>query len=353
MRTRRFIETALILGMLALLAAARVYAQSSSQVEAARAQIESIRPDSAYAILSAMVPPRGTAVEPRFWTLLGITELLRGHEDEAVRAFRRALDTDAALRVDSLAYLQSDVLRVFAAARNDLRRSLGPASAVAVGVPSDTVMAPWQGRLLIELRPRLRSRVVVTIAPERDRQGFVFVDTLDVGAVATTSWDLQSNGDIVPAGRYVLRVSGTDVLRRPVPLVERMVTISRMPVDTITPPFDTDGTGGDAGARAVRAPGGTGRLLLGAALGVGAASLTAMAGNHSINSGFSDRSRYVVAGAISGAAIIGFLSGRKAQPAYAAAASVDPERADAARRMVDENARRRSMAPVRIQIRGS
>jgi hypothetical protein len=124
--------------------------------------------------------------------------------------------------------------------------------------------------------------------------------------------------------------------------------ISRVAVDTLTPPGAEDATLPPPAPRLTR--GSPERLLIGAALGIGAASLTSLAGNREINSGFSDRSRFVVAGAISGAAVIGFLTGERrveAPPPQPERQATEPERV-----IAEENARRRATAPVRIQTGG-
>ncbi len=360
MRRRGSLAALLALALVAL-GAARAEAQAPA-LDAARAQLENIKPDSTFVLLSSWTPPRGTVLETRYWTLLGFVQLLRGHEDEAQRAFRNALDTDASLNIDSLTYLQSDAARVFAAARNDLRRSLGTPLPVIVTVAADTVLTPFQGRLPIEVRPHLRSMVVVTIAPERDRGNFVYADTEDVAATATPAWNLQDGNDLIAPGRYVLRVTAVDILHRAAPPVERLLMISRMPVDTLVPPPDTTSAARavvtvPVGPAAGAGPGSTTRLLIGGALGIAAISLTQVAGNHSLNSGFADRSRYVVGAAVSAAALVGFFRGREhaapaAVPQAAPPAPEDPERQDALRRIALENARRRSMAPVRIQTGG-
>ncbi len=343
---------AALAALAALLPAATLAAQAtSSTIEAARSQIENIRPDSAIALLRRVPPTRGMPTEPRYWTLMGIAELLRGQDTDAQAAFRRAIDADLALRVDSLTYLHSGIERAFNAARIEQRRAMGPASPVGVFVAGDTVLAPWQGRLLIELRPRLRSRVVLTVAPERDRGQVMWSDTLDVGAVATVAWDLQAQGDIVPPGRYVLRVGGVDVLRRVMPTAERTLVVSRMPVDTVGGATDGDVPPAVAAPRLER--GSPGRLLVGAALGIGAASLTALAGNRSLNDGFQDRGRFVVAGAVSGAAIIGFLTGQKRRQLEPPPAPPARDLTPRERLIADENARRRATAPVRIQTGGA
>ncbi len=360
---KRLALCALLIGA-ALLPAMPALAQAPA-LDAARAQLENIKPDSAFALLSSYTPPRGTALETRYWTLLAFAQLLRGQEGEAQRAFRNALDVDASLTIDSLTYLQSDAARIFAAAKTDLRRALGAPLPVTVITPADTTFPPFEGRLPIELRPHLRSRVVVTIAPERDRLNYVFADTEDVVAAATTAWDLQEDGRVVPAGRYVLRVTAIDALHRAAPAVERLIVLSRLPVDTIVPPADLTAETSDAPSALEQAPapgvsGGSSRLLLGAAFGLGAVTLNALTGNHALNSGGADHSRYLVAGAVSAAAIIGWLSGHHpAAPAAVPVAAAPPppsseetERADALHRIALENARRRSMAPVRVQTGG-
>src|SRR5437899_360525 len=100
---------------LAVLAVSRgAFAQSAQMVESARAQIEALNPDSAYALLQrALAQSDPSAPRARAFTLLGIAELLRNNRTAAVFAFRQALRIDPSLRIDSLADLHSDVLTVF------------------------------------------------------------------------------------------------------------------------------------------------------------------------------------------------------------------------------------------------
>src|SRR5690349_2105070 len=97
---------------------------ASSLLEGARAQLEDVQPDTA-AVLLVRVLDRRTGATPseqlRGWTLLGIAELMRNREVVARQAFRRALERNADLRIDSLAYLQSDVRLVFASEKEAFR----------------------------------------------------------------------------------------------------------------------------------------------------------------------------------------------------------------------------------------
>src|SRR3954469_2418777 len=94
-------------------------AQTPRQLlDAARGQLEDIQPDTAAVLLVRVLDRRSNASpseQIRGWTLLGIAELMRNHPTVARQAFRRALERDANLRVDSLAYLHSDLRQVFAA----------------------------------------------------------------------------------------------------------------------------------------------------------------------------------------------------------------------------------------------
>src|SRR3954468_1882424 len=122
MKSSRFVLASLVAIVAPL---ARAQAQTPAQlIETARGRLEDVQPDSASALLvralgnTASVSPSD---QLRGWTLLGIAELMRGHPSVARQAFRRALERDATLRIDSLAYLHSDLRQVFALEKDTYR----------------------------------------------------------------------------------------------------------------------------------------------------------------------------------------------------------------------------------------
>ena len=125
------------------------HGQAGALVEAARAQIEALNPDSSYALLQrALAQGDPSAPRARAFTLLGIAELLRGNRTAAQFDFRQALRIDPSLRIDSLADLHSEALTVF----GEQRAAIAPearAFSVAVDMPDDTVIGPG-GQLRID-----------------------------------------------------------------------------------------------------------------------------------------------------------------------------------------------------------
>lgn len=340
------------LSLLALMLAAHsARAQAPSlMVEAARAQLENIQPDTAAVLLQRVVDARTATANDqlRAWTLLGVAELMRGRTQAARFAFRRSLERDPQLRVDSLAYLHSDLRRVFAAERDASRLDTDPPALIGLRTAADTSVLPAEGRLIIEVQPRRRAKVNAAIVPARGGDP-IWSDSISVNLVGQFEWDLMDSGQPVAPGRYVLRLSAVDpVSGRALQPMTRAFTISHAAVDTLDMPAAPDSLLPDSvTSRPVSA------ILAGAALGAGVLALTSVVGNNELNSGSPSGGKYLVAGTVSIAAVAAFLSGHKRRPAPQNTAynqSLFDDYNQRVRDIAAENRRRVNAAPLRIRM---
>lgn len=321
-------------------------------VEAARTQLENIQPDTAAALLQRVVDPRtnaGAGEQLRAWTLLGVAELMRGRTQAARFAFRRSLDRDPQLRVDSLAYLHSDLRRVFAAERDAVRLDTDPPALIGLRTAADTSVMPAEGRFIIEVQPRRRAKVLASVAPARGGDA-IWSDSITVNLVGQFEWDLMTGSTPLAPGRYILRMSATDpVSGRALQPITRTFTVAHTAVDTLdSPPPPTDQLLPDTIVKRS-----TSTLVAGLALGAGAIALTSVMGNNDLNSGGSGNGRYLVAGTVSVAAITAFFAGRHSRPAPANVSynqQLLSEYDDRVRDTANENRRRVAAAPLRIRM---
>lgn len=360
--TNRLAVRALLLALaLTLPAPRRAAAQTAATLlHNARLQLEDIQPDSAAALLGRVVDPRsnaGTAEQVRAWTLMGIAELMRGNVAGGRRAFRRALERDPSLRLDTLAYLHSDIRQAFAAERELVARPAAepdsaPPLLLGVRVASDTTIIETTGRFVFDVLPRRRATIVASIAPASDvRVTPVWADTETISSSGTFGWDLRRRGAAAQPGRYTLRVTAVDSAGHAAAPITRTLVVSRLTTDTLDMPDPPD-YGAPAVLRSRRLP----VVAAGVALGAGAIAMTALAGNSSLNSGRSDGMRFVVAGAVSTAAIVGFLTGAPARtlpPSPARIAQLRAEHEQEVRDAAAENRRRLAAAPLRIRVEGA
>lgn len=298
--------------------ASRAQTDAGKLVGAARAQLDNANPDSAAKLLErALEPGRSATVaeQTRAWLLYGIAQLMLERAPSARQAFRRALERDASLRVDSLDYLNENLLREF----NAERAALAPAPvaataplAVVPDLPADTQVSAQDGRYRITTQPTHRSRVVATISPADAPGQLVWGDTAVVSGVRTATWNLRArDGSVVAPNRYVLFVRATDSLGRASQIVERILVVSRVPVDT--QPYPRALEPGDFRAETLHIRRGSpAGLAAGLALGAAAAVLPSALGATELNGGQGgDGTAYAVAGAVSLAGIVGFLAGRR------------------------------------------
>ena len=353
MKSSRFVLAALLAIGAPL---ARAQAQTSTQlIETARARLEDVQPDSASALLVRALGNTSSVSasdQLRGWTLLGIAELMRGHPSVARQAFRRALERDATLRIDSLAYLHSDLRQVFALEKDTFRvenRDDAPLT-VNTRMALDTIIQPGRGRYTIEVRPARRARVIASVVPAGNESADpLWADTAAANPVSVFTWNLRSGTGIVTPGRYALHIVANEGPGHQPILVSRTFTVSRMAVDTMSSAeLPTDSLLPEV--TMVRRPS---SLIAGLALGAGAVMMTSLVANKDLNSGHGDPGRFVVAGAVSIAGVIGFLHSRVERPLPENIAFNQSLRDRYQRQGEDlgaENRRRMMNAPVRIRM---
>lgn len=329
----------------------------------ARAQIEDLNVDSAFALLTQALDRSAGATSGervRGFTLFAIAELIRGNRTAARQSFEQALRLDPTLRVDSLADLQSDVLVVFGEVRAAILPGLtvaGPLFTVRVDLPADTVVPSDGGRLVVSVRPTTGARVVTVLEPEDSAGVVVWSDTQFVAATGIVAWDLRGrDAEIVPPGRYVLRVTATYSTGQPSPLVEHVLVISRLPVDTMPHPPSLPDSAFEPETLRLRL-GPARSLVAAAAFGAAAALLPSALGRGELNQGRGPGgAAYAVGGALSVAGLVSFLAGHRSRPIPASIARnrerwEQHERQRA--RIVEANAAVLRSAAVRVQLEGA
>jgi hypothetical protein len=273
-------------------------------IEAARAQIEALNADSAASLLRYAVDPRtgaGVADRLRGYVLLGIAELTREDRPEARAALQQALALDPELRVDSLAFLHSDLLSTFNAERASIVRARG--LSLVVEMPADTLVPVQGGGYQVVVLPTRRARVVLAVATELSAAP-LYSDSLVTSGVTTFGWSLRlADGRLVAPGRYRFRISAQDSAGDST-AVERALTIERERVDTqLLPPTLPPSAFAAESVRVrqlARAP-----LLRGLAFGA-AAGVLALLGTGP--SGVKDSRAFVIGGTVALAGVAGLVS---------------------------------------------
>lgn len=309
-------------------------------IEQARAQLEELNNDSARVLLERALAPganASAAEQTRAWVLYGIVQLESQNVPGARSAFRQALIRDRALRVDSLTFLSDLLEREFAAERAAFAPAAptgpgGPRLTVALVTP-DTVVPVLDPRLRIEARPTYRSRVVLVVAPAENLAAPVWTDTLLVGGVGTAAWDLRTGGGVVPAGRYALRATAIDSLGQVSPTLERILLVARVQPDSQPHPplLGPDAFQPESLVLRRGAPGG---LAFGLGLGVLIAGASSVLGSPGVNDGQSgDGTAMIVAGGVTLASVVGFISGSRTR--------IDRAAIDHNRQLAEQNRQQR------------
>jgi hypothetical protein len=314
---KRLVGLVLALAVLAAARPPRSDAQSPADlIAAARVQIDELNADSALVLLRRALDGQLTQEQRVYaFSLLGIALLNREDLVAGQQAFEQALRLDLALRIDSLAELDSDAMPVFNLARQAVGAiapavvAAGPALVLGVTLPADTLVPPDDGRYAFFLAPSRRSRVFASVAPAETPERAVWADTLPPGATEPMTWSLRhSVAQLVPEGRYVLQAWAVDSSGDASPIAQRILEVSREPVDTAAHPAPPESL-----PELQRLRGGSPAVLAaGLGLGAAAALLRNALGNGDVNSGLpSDPTGYVVAGVVSVASVVGFLKGHR------------------------------------------
>jgi len=228
---------------------------------------------------------------------------------------------------------------------------------VQVDVPTDTTLAVRDDRLPISPRPSRHATATVAVGPADAPAVVLWSDTLRAGASGSLGWNLRDrSGDVVPAGRYALRVTAIDSAGEVSPTIERVLAVSRAVPDTQPlPPLLTQAAFEPETLRLKHAS--PVALLAGVGLGAAAALLPEALARGELNEGREkDRTQFVVAGSVTLAGIVGFLAGHRVQPMpEATRRNAELRQRDAANRqaIARTNAEAYANAPLRVRLEGS
>ena len=360
---------ALVLLLTALGAGAASAQQTPAQLIAqARGKFDEFQPESAQALLELVLSPNSGATpqqQVRAWVLYGISQLWRDNAAAAQQAFRQALQRDPTLRVDSLEFLHENLLRAFNSERVLVAPAPapGPAAPVVVQltvtaeVPRDTTLSAEGNLLPITLVLSRLARGIVTVSPADAPTVIVWGDTLPAGVSGALGWNLHDqNGNVVPSGRYALRVTAMDSVGEVSPTIERGLVVARTEADTqpLPPPLAPSAFEPETRPLKRASPS---VLLIAAGFGAAAALLPSALGRTELSQGLSgDGTAYVVAASVTAAGLAGFLGGHRVQPMPEnALRNAELRQRDEASRAAIRaaNALARESAPVRVRLEGA
>ena len=291
--------------------------------EEARAQIDGLNADSAYKLLASALRLSTTDRERlRGFTLLAITELIRGNQPAARQAFERAIRIEPAMRIDSLADLSTDVQIVFAQARTAVgsiqqaERAPEPvvreALAVSVAVATDTTLSIDNPRLQIWVQSNAGGRISSSITAADLGNRVIRTDSFPTVArrISVIEWTLRgADGSLMAPGRYVLRIQATDSAGQTAPVFQRTLRIARVAVDTQAHPPALAATA-FAPERDARRTAKASALVWGSSIAAMVLVTPMVMGNTTLNEGLSgDPTSYAVAGGVALASVVNFIRG--------------------------------------------
>jgi hypothetical protein len=236
---------------------------------------------------------------------------------------------------------------VMAAAR---ARALG----IAVNAPSDTLLPPTGGLLVIAVQPTHPALVRLRILRGDATGPAVRVDSQVTGAEARFTWDYHlADGSLLAPGGYTLVVAARDPQGEISPVVERSLQVDLEVVDTLPHPMPPPATAfAPETLRLKRAPAAV--LLAGAMLGAGTLGLERALGNSGLTQGgATGAGSYLVAGSVSLVAVAGFLGGHRTRPVtenILRNAELRQRYARDREAALAENVRRRSDARIHIRF---
>jgi len=319
-------------------------AQQSGAAEliaAARVLMDEMQNDSAAALLQLAVRSEARASPEervRAFTLFGIIQLVAGSAPAARQAFRQALILDPTLRVDSLAYLRSDLVQEFNAERAAtalIEQVVAPApeapkeqpppqpAPVAPMVfevehPADTVVNFADGALTLNVRPERAARFVLSIIASNvpggeligERTHEIWADTTMVADQEQLDWDFRVAGQPVAPGRYLVQVTASDSAGQGTVREERILLLERVPVDTQSVPvLNLEPQELLAETLTVRG-GPTSGMLLSIVVAGAAAALPTVLGNKEMGSATGQDARsFIAVGAVALGGLYGLISG--------------------------------------------
>lgn len=242
----------------------------------------------------------GEAGRGRAMTYLAAAELFRGRRDSAFTAFRRLVVFNPRARPDPLVF-PPEVTTIYDFAREATK-------VVRVETPRDTSIRLGADRFRARLYASSFHQVIVTLERE---DGFT-VKTLYAGPISDTLNVFWTGEDTVylanDSGRLVFSVTSLTNAGRQGRVVRLPLDLVLGPQDTLpTPPPLPDSLFAPEHEAAGK---GLGSLVRGAGVGMAVVLLPGLVAGGTTPSG----SRYVVAGTLSLAGVIGFLRHRPGRP---------------------------------------
>ncbi len=261
--------------------------------------------DNAAASLRAALGREGPAAlgdtaRARGLAYLGATELFRGRRDSAVVAFNRLALLDPRYRIDQLVF-PPEVTGLF----QQVRLTLPAASAVA---PAQTQIASAGDRLAVWVYVTTYHQVDVAVA-RADGSILRSLFRGGVGDSVQVRWDGRTvDGTLADSGSYLLRVDSRGGDGRIVRSAGVPLDLVRLPRDTLPLPAPLP----DSLFKPEHSPGRSGFV----ALMTGLAAAAAVVALPSVVAGRSGGSaeRFVVAGALGAAGVVGYPLQRRPAP---------------------------------------
>jgi len=230
---------------------------------------------------------------------LGATEFLRGNEDSTAAAFRRAVVLDPTHELDPLVF-PPEITSRYGQVKRDTR-------AVSVEVPASVKFRAGE----IGFRPRLVASSVHQLVVTVDRSDGSTARVLYRGLIGDSldvEWDGRDSAAVpVTAARYYLRVASLDTSGEPVRVVRVPLEIRAVSADTVAHPARPDSLLLSERTPRGRKP----EALIGGVLaGIGLATLPAVIGSDAeLSAG-----RFVLAGSVTLAGVVAFLTQRGGKP---------------------------------------
>lgn len=269
---------------------------------------------------------------------LGAAEFLRGDRDSTVAAFRRIVLLSPRHRLDDLVF-PPDITALYAEVQRNTK-------VVHVALPPIVRFRAGEAGFRPQLLASSFHQIVATVDRSDGTTARLLFQGL-IGDSLEVLWDgLDGLGAPVPSARYVLRVESRDPAGEPVRIVRVPLDVRAAEPDTLPHPVLADSAllpERSPEERNVQA------LIGGLAGGIGLAVLPSLlASDSELSPG-----RFVLAGSVTVAGVIGFFTQRGGRPMPANVAANEAQRqlwrADLDR-VAQENARRRTQVELSIQV---
>ncbi len=241
----------------------------------------------------------GDTARARGLAYLGAAELFRGRRDSAVAAFNRLLLLDPRYRIDQLVF-PPEVTGIFQQVRLTVR-------AASVVAPAQSRLASPGDRLTVWVYVTTFHQVDVGVV-RPDGRPFRSLFRGGVGDSVQVRWDGRTvDGALADSGSYLLRVDSYGADGRIVRSTGVPLDVARLQPDTLPLPLPPP----DSLFRPERQPGrsGFGALIAGLAAAATVVALPAV-----VSSGGGTGDRFVVAGALGIAGVVGFPLARRPAP---------------------------------------